>query len=90
MDHSPERDPDRSCRRERHAEEAALEGGILGFGNPDRIPSVPAEVRLLMLMEKAYGLIKDDLITCRLAPGTMITERELSERHQTGKTPIRE
>jgi DNA-binding GntR family transcriptional regulator len=43
-----------------------------------------------MLMEKAYQLIKDDLITCRLAPGTMVTERELSERHQTGKTPIRE
>lgn len=43
-----------------------------------------------MLMEKAYRLIKDDLISCRLAPGSMVTERELSERHQTGKTPIRE
>lgn len=43
-----------------------------------------------MLTRKVYELIKNDLLSCRLAPGTMVTESQLSERHDTGKTPVRE
>jgi DNA-binding GntR family transcriptional regulator len=40
--------------------------------------------------EKAFKVLRKDIISCRLAPGQPLNERELSERLKISKTPIRE
>ena len=42
------------------------------------------------LAEQAYLLMRRDILVCALAPGQVVTERELGERYKTGKTPTRE
>ncbi len=42
------------------------------------------------LRQKAYAMIKQEIITCTLAPGSQIIEGDLAERFQISKTPIRE
>jgi DNA-binding GntR family transcriptional regulator len=42
------------------------------------------------LSDKAYDVIKNDIITCILEPGRQIAQRQLVERYQLGTTPIRE
>lgn len=37
----------------------------------------------------AFEMVKADIVACRLAPGTSVTEAELAERYQLGKAPIR-
>lgn len=44
----------------------------------------------LSLAQKTYHALKDDILTCELAPGQMVTEADLAERYQVSKTPIRE
>jgi DNA-binding GntR family transcriptional regulator len=42
------------------------------------------------LSEQAYRLIKNDIVTCKLAPGQMIGQAALTQAYQVGVTPIRE
>lgn len=43
----------------------------------------------LSLSDKAYHTIRRDILTCRLLPGSLVTESELMERYHTGKSTIR-
>ncbi len=43
----------------------------------------------LSLSDKAYHTIRRDVLTCRLLPGSLVTESELMERYHTGKSTIR-
>ena len=42
------------------------------------------------LADKAYNLIKKDIISCELSPGQHIRQSELAKRSAIGMTPIRE
>lgn len=44
----------------------------------------------LSLSDRAYDIIKNDIITCVLEPGQQIAQRQLVERYRLGTTPIRE
>ena len=46
--------------------------------------------RQLSLGESAYVALKDDILTCRSAPGDFVTEAGLAKRYGVSKTPIRE
>lgn len=43
----------------------------------------------LSLAEKAYELIKRDIIHCRLEPGSQVTEEQLAERYDVGRAAVR-
>ncbi|MDR3563064.1 MAG: GntR family transcriptional regulator [Negativicutes bacterium] len=42
------------------------------------------------LKEKAYSVIKEDIICCKYPPGSVLSEKELVERLGISRTPIRE
>jgi len=42
------------------------------------------------LAEQAYLRLRQDILICDLAPGQVVTERELAARYEMSKTPIRE
>lgn len=44
---------------------------------------------LLSLSELAYQAMRRDILACRLLPGALVTESELMERYQSGKSTIR-
>lgn len=44
----------------------------------------------LSLAQKTYLQVKDDILTCELAPGEFVTEAQLADRYGVSKTPIRE
>ena len=46
--------------------------------------------RVLSLSDKAYHAIRDLIVSLELAPGAVIDERELVERLEIGRTPVRE
>lgn len=41
-------------------------------------------------MEQAYAQLRREIITCKLGPGSEVSEAELAERLNMSKTPIRE
>ncbi|MEM9550878.1 MAG: GntR family transcriptional regulator [Pseudomonadota bacterium] len=41
------------------------------------------------LNDKAYGLLKNEILLCRLGPGTDVSEGMLAERYALSKAPIR-
>ena len=41
------------------------------------------------LAEKAYDMIKADIVSCRLPPGQLVIEADLAKRYGMSKTPIR-
>ena len=49
--------------------------------NRDPIPS---------LAEQAYLRLRQDILVCTLAPGQVVTERELAGHYKMSKTPVRE
>lgn len=49
-------------------------------------PRAPAR----SLTDKAYGDLEEQIVTLQLAPGSAVSESELSERLGIGRTPIRE
>ena len=49
---------------------------------------VPA--RRVSLTDQAYHLLRREIITCGLAPGSDVSEAELAERFEMSKTPVRE
>jgi DNA-binding GntR family transcriptional regulator len=42
------------------------------------------------LARRAYDALKQDILTCELAPGAQIFEGELAARYEMSKTPVRE
>ncbi len=42
------------------------------------------------LSEKAYQLLRADIISCVLRPGQQVVQSQLAERYQIGTTPIRD
>jgi DNA-binding GntR family transcriptional regulator len=42
------------------------------------------------LAEQVYQRLHHEILTCILAPGQVVSERELARRYETSKTPIRE
>ncbi|MDR1626052.1 MAG: GntR family transcriptional regulator [Spirochaetia bacterium] len=42
------------------------------------------------LQEKVYNIIKEDIVNCEMAPGSVICEDVLVEKFGTSRTPIRE
>ena len=46
--------------------------------------------RMISLKRKAYGIIKENIVTCRYAPGEFLNESQLMEEIGTSRTPIRE
>ncbi len=52
--------------------------------------SINSSPRLMTLKEKAYISIKEDIISCKLAPGSLINEREVAEKLKISRTPLRE
>ncbi len=42
------------------------------------------------LAERTYVRLREDIITIRLAPGTLLRETELMRRLDVGRTPVRE
>ena len=42
------------------------------------------------LATQAYQRLRQDILTCRLAPGQIVSERELARRYDVSKTPMRE
>jgi len=43
----------------------------------------------MSLNDRAYGLLKNEILLCRLEPGTEISEGMLAQRYALGKAPIR-
>ncbi len=46
-------------------------------------PAIP------LLTDRAYERIRQDIITCAVAPGTEISESQLCAQHRLGKAPVR-
>jgi DNA-binding GntR family transcriptional regulator len=44
----------------------------------------------MSLSDRAYDIIKREIITCVLAPGEQIVQAQLAERYGIGTTPVRE
>jgi DNA-binding GntR family transcriptional regulator len=44
----------------------------------------------MSLSDKAYDIIKNEIITCILEPGQQIVQSQLAEKHALGTTPVRE
>jgi DNA-binding GntR family transcriptional regulator len=44
----------------------------------------------MSLTDRAYDLIRQDIVRCALPPGAEFTETDLAERLQMSKTPVRE
>jgi DNA-binding GntR family transcriptional regulator len=42
------------------------------------------------LVDQAYSRLRQEILTCLLAPGQVVSERELAQRYEMSKTPIRE
>jgi DNA-binding GntR family transcriptional regulator len=53
-------------------------------------PQVPDDEGDATLTERAYTRLEELIVTLRLAPGTAVTEAQLSEMLGIGRTPIRE
>lgn len=51
---------------------------------------VPAHAATDSLSQQAYFLLRDRIVTLKLAPGSMVNERELVEDLGLGRTPIRD
>lgn len=57
---------------------------------PRRRKAGPAEAESQSLTEVAYRRLEEMMVTLRLAPGSGVSEAELSRRLGIGRTPIRE
>src|SRR5882757_1487828 len=54
------------------------------------ISPVVEALQPISLAEKAYRAIRELIVSLELAPGAVIDERELMERLEIGRTPVRE
>ena len=51
---------------------------------------VPEHAATEQLSQQAYFLLRDRIVTLRLAPGTLVNERVLAEEFGLGRTPVRD
>jgi DNA-binding GntR family transcriptional regulator len=51
---------------------------------------VPEDAATTSMSQQAYYLLRDRIVTLRLAPGSLVNERELAEEFGLGRTPVRE
>jgi DNA-binding GntR family transcriptional regulator len=58
--------------------------------NMTSISPVAQALQPTSLAEKAYSAIRELIVSLELAPGAVIDERELMERLEIGRTPVRE
>jgi DNA-binding GntR family transcriptional regulator len=69
----------------------SLAPGVGGrYELPDLLTYAPHRPAPSSLSEKAYWLIRDQIVSLRLEPGSMINERELTSELGLGRTPVRE
>jgi GntR family transcriptional regulator, rspAB operon transcriptional repressor len=62
-----------------------------GFGLEVMVQSLnPDESKDSSLQERAYRMIREQIINCYLAPGSLINEKELITQLGVSRTPIRE
>lgn len=53
-------------------------------------PAMEIRAEPLTLTDQAYGRIEEEIVTLQLAPGSVVSEVQLSKRLGIGRTPIRE
>lgn len=51
---------------------------------------IKGRVLMITLKKKAYNIIKENIITCKYAPGELLNETQLMEEVGASRTPIRE
>lgn len=61
-----------------------------GLNTGRKVARVAPPAATQSLTERAYARIEELIVTLRLAPGTAVSETELSQRLEIGRTPIRE
>jgi DNA-binding GntR family transcriptional regulator len=44
----------------------------------------------MLMRTSVYAALKDDIIACRLMPGTELREPEIAARYSVGRSPLRE
>lgn len=54
------------------------------------MPSAPAAARAPLMRDDVYERLRDEILSCALAPGTPIHEQDLAQRFQVSKSPIRD
>ena len=57
---------------------------------PNRPPMVGSQEPRPSLTDRVYAALKKDIITCVLRPGQAFTEKDLTERYSTSRTPVRQ
>ncbi len=50
----------------------------------------PTERSVHSLAQKAYGLLKEDILTARIRPGAMVLGTRLAEKYKMSRTPVHE
>jgi DNA-binding GntR family transcriptional regulator len=53
-------------------------------------PNISFAGKEASLANQAYQRLHQEILTCRLAPGQIVSERELAQRYDVSKTPMRE
>lgn len=53
-------------------------------------PVEPAESGSRLLKERVYEELREDIISCKIAPGTEIREADLAARFEVSKSPVRD
>lgn len=56
----------------------------------ERLSALASDAPPRTMSELVLERLKDDVLTGHLPPGTKLTERELTERYQASRTPVRE
>ena len=56
----------------------------------DTVPCADALLSAETLTERAYRALEEEIVTLRIAPGTVVSEAILSRRLGVGRTPVRE
>lgn len=72
------------------ADQTASDGSRGGYALPDLMTVEPERHTVPSLAEKAYYVLRDQIITLELPPGAIIDERALQDELDLGRTPIRE
>jgi DNA-binding GntR family transcriptional regulator len=60
------------------------------MGTPNLVIHQPEAADATSLADQAYYRIRELIVTLELAPGSLVSERELMERLGLGRTPVRE
>ena len=67
-----------------------ISGIILVYHRYTVEDSIVESTNQASLVDRAYLLLRQEVLTCILPPGAIVSERELAQRYAMSKTPIRE